>query len=200
VWKAVASIARISVENSSVTDGSPKRVKAHPDLRPIGSDRAAEQLEQADLGRPARLIVEADHPARTHVVRVGDPASSYLEEPVQRCVERGSVLLLADDQPFVEPVLPEGASERTREDAGLQRRHPKPTVDVLVPGLLLRLDSEHQLAIPDHVPRRGGLARAPLRQVVGNPQLGVQFRVGEVVLDLHLVSRSIEQRPRLGRP
>jgi hypothetical protein len=173
-----------------------ERVEAHPDPGRGWPDVAPEDLADADLGRIRRLVAEADHPERDHVGRVVDRAEAPLEQPVARRVEGAAPLLLADDQPVTEMDLASIAAERPGEDPGLERGGADAAVELRAPRRLVGIDPQAQPA-PDLVPRRRSLARAPLGQVVREPEPFVERRPSERVLDLELVAGTIEDRGRL---
>src|SRR2546430_2230517 len=59
------------------------------------------------------------------------------------------------DQAFSEGVWADPATQRPGEDARLQRRDSRPSVELRVPGWLVSLDTEVQEAVSEGVPRRG---------------------------------------------
>src|SRR6266536_493282 len=112
---------------------------------------------------------------------------SSLEQAVLRRVQPGAALRLADDGVRVEPVLADRAADRAGEHAGLQRRDSDLAVELGTPWRLVPGDQQPQAAIAGPVPRRGSLAAAPVRQVVGEPALLVEAVAIEGVLELKLV-------------
>src|SRR5512132_907634 len=126
-----------------------QRVNAHPDRNTIGLHVAPEDLEDADLPRSLRLILIADHPERDHVVRVIERPCAQLEQAVSRGIERRTRLLLADDDPIAEAMLPDLTVERTCKDASLKRRHLQPPVVLPTPGLLFSLDQQAKVPLTE---------------------------------------------------
>src|SRR4029079_16812923 len=120
---------------------------AHPDSGGHCADVAPEDLAHADLGRPGRHVPETDHPQGDHVGRVVDGATSNLEDPVLRCVQRDAPLLLADDEPVAEMDLAETAAEWPREDTCLKRRGARLTVELGAPRRLIGIDPQAKAAI-----------------------------------------------------
>src|SRR4051794_3330088 len=160
-------------------------VDAHADACAVGAeDVAAEDLDDADLARALRLVLEADHPQRDHRARVGDRAQARLDATVAREVEAHLRLRLADDRVSVEgALLAEVAADRAREHAGLQRGDAQLAVPLRAPRRLVLLDQQPQPA--SHLVARGrSLAAAPLRQVVRQPPALVQLRSLEVLIEL----------------
>src|SRR3954471_20964893 len=98
-------------------------VDAHADARAVrAEDVAAEDLDDADLARALRLVLEADHPQRDHRARVVDRAQTRLDAAVVRDVQARLALRLTDDRLGVEGApLAAVAADRAGEHAGLQR-------------------------------------------------------------------------------
>ena len=96
---------------------------AHADPRAAGAeDVAAEDLDDADLARTLRLVLEADHPQRDHRARVVARAQARLDPAVVREVQARLGLRFADDRVGVEGALLAGvAADRAGKHAGLQR-------------------------------------------------------------------------------
>jgi D-xylose transport system substrate-binding protein len=79
-------------------------VDPHPHARPALAQLPAEQLADADLTRPFRRILEADHPEGAEVRGIVHCPAAQLEQPEPRRVEGQRRLRLAYDQ-----VRPEAA-------------------------------------------------------------------------------------------
>jgi hypothetical protein len=196
-----ASVDRDRLRRELIRDrGVAERVHAHPDSGNVGPDVPPEDLADADLGRPLGSVLEADHPEGDHVRRVVDRASPQLEQAIDRGVQGQGELRLAHDETVAEALLTDAAAEVPGERPGLQRRHPHVAIDARSPRRLVRLDPQAKAALPDRVSGRRRLSRAPVRQVVRQPQPSVEGRPIERVLDLELVSAAIEARGRLGPP
>src|SRR3954454_11553407 len=160
-------------------------VDAHADPRAVrAEDVAAEDLDDADLARALRLVLEPDHPQRDHRARVVDRAQTRLDAAVVREVEARLGLRLADDRVGVEgALLAAVAADRAGEHAGLQRGDAQLAVPLRAPRRLVLLDQQPQSA-SDLVARSRALAAAPLRQVVGQPSARVQLRPLEALVEL----------------
>ena len=91
--------------------------------------------------------------------------------------------------------LAETASQRPREDPGLERRRASPTVELEAPRRLIGIDPQAKAAI-DLVTRCRRRARTPTGEVVREPEAFVERRSGERVLDLQLVAGAVEDRRR----
>src|SRR3954453_5590866 len=122
-WNSRASIASRCAANSSPIDGSPNGCTPMPTAASSAPTVPAEDLADADLRRPLRLVLVADHPQGDHGSRgVGGPGAG-LEQPVLRRVQPHVALRLAHHRSGVEAVLPTRAPDGPGEDGGLQRRH-----------------------------------------------------------------------------
>ena len=130
------------------------RVHAHADARDVGADVAAEDLEDADLGRSLGAVLEADHPERDHVRGVVEGSRPRLEQAVLRRVEGHRRLGFAHDEPIPEPQLPDRAAERTGERTGLERGDPQVPVVLGRPGRLVGIDPQLQPAAAHRVSSR----------------------------------------------
>ena len=123
--RVVVELARIELQGDALEVVSDRwvaeRVHAHADERSLGSDVAAEDLEDTDLGRTLRSVLIADHPQGDHIRRVRHRSGATLDQAVLWRLERHRFLLLADEDIRREPVLTEWAAQRPGEDAGLQR-------------------------------------------------------------------------------
>jgi hypothetical protein len=100
--------------------GVSERVHAHADQRPPGGHVAAEDLADADLGRPVGLVLEADQPQRDHRRGIVQRPGPHLDDTVLRCMQPLGGLLLPDDGGRAEAVLADRCAERAGEDPGLQ--------------------------------------------------------------------------------
>jgi hypothetical protein len=129
---------------------------AHADPRGPRVHVAPEDLDDAELSRALRLILEADHPQGDHVRWVVERADPRLEEPVCRRVEGARYVLLPDRDPVAEAVLPDATAEWSRGHPGLERGDAQLPVELGAPGPLVSLDDEAQPAIADPVTGSSG--------------------------------------------
>jgi hypothetical protein len=90
-------------------------VQAHADPGPIGGHVAAEDLADADLGRPLGLVLVADHPQGHHAAGVVDRPGPQLEQAVLGDEQPGVVLGLANHQAVREARLADRAADRAGE-------------------------------------------------------------------------------------
>src|SRR5690349_13551436 len=158
-----------------------------PDTGHLRADVAAKNLGDADLAGVARLVLDADHPQRRHVRGIRRDPHPRLDQPVARRTQGDPFLGLANDQARPELVRPDRASDWTGRARGLERRHPRPAVELARPRRLVAVDPEPQRAVPKLVAWLAGPAGAPMREVVREPERPVEIRAVEVVLDDELV-------------
>ena len=105
-----------------VVDDRPiaERVDAHADRDAPRSHVTPEDLENADLARPFRAVLVADHPQRDHVRAVRDRSRPALDKAVHRRVEDGGLLRFPDNDVRSETVLSDWAADRTSAYTGLE--------------------------------------------------------------------------------
>jgi hypothetical protein len=140
----------------------------------------AEDLEDADLRAARRLVLQPDHPHRGHRPRAEIHARADLDQPVVRRPAPVRRLELAHHHAVAERLLSDRAADRPGEHSGLDARDPQRIVIVRTPQPVPRRDRQPQLG-PVHGVRRGALRPgAPHRQVMRDPDLGVE--VGRIEL------------------
>src|SRR5437773_6383177 len=103
-----------------------------------------------------------------------------------REVQRNVLLFLAHGRRRIEPMLPDAAAERPREERCLEGRHADVAVELRAPWRLVVLDQEPQDAAADLVPRRRSLPAAPVRAVVRKPSTPVELLAVERIFELEL--------------
>src|SRR3954468_4594926 len=138
-------------------------------------------------------ILVADHPEGDHRVRISRRSDTDLEHAVAGREERSRRLLLADDEPVSEVELPDRAPTRPGELAGLERRDTDLTVELGRPGRLIRIDAEAERPVAHLVAGCGRRPRAPVRQVMRQPQPWIQLRAVEAILDDQLSAGDVEE-------
>jgi hypothetical protein len=151
-----------------------------------------EDLADADLGRTLRLVLVADHPQGHHVHGVAERAGLELEQAVLRRIQRDVALRLSDDHTLSVVVLADGAADGSREHPSLERRDPQMTGELGAPRFLVGLDEQAEHPATHRVAGCRSRPRAPVREVVWDPQPFVEDRPVETVLHLQFVTGPIE--------
>src|SRR5918997_1599631 len=122
-------LGRELVADARIAEG----VHAHADSRPVGFHVAPEDLADADLSRAVGLVLVANHPQGHHTVRVVGGPGPHFDPAVVRSVQPDVLLGLAHYGDRREAVLPDRTTDRTSEDAGLQRRDAHLAVELRAP-------------------------------------------------------------------
>src|SRR2546430_3055542 len=158
----------------------------HADRWPGRIHCIAEHLEDADLARALRLVLNAHHPDRRHGTRGQLHARADLQNAILRRPAPPRRLYLPHAQPVTERLLANRAANRAGKYAGLDTRDPqRPLVLDGAPQALLGRDRQPQLRTGDLVRRRTLRTRTPLRQVVRYPHRAVEVVALEVVAETH---------------
>ena len=89
-------------------------------------------------------------------------------------------------------VLPDGRAERPGEGPRLDVGHPQLAV-AHPPGWLVRIDPQPQDARSQLVACGGALWCGPVRQVVRHPLVGIQGRIGEILVERQLVACPVKR-------
>jgi hypothetical protein len=97
-----------------------ERMDADADGRCLRRHVPAKDLADADLRRSLRLVLDADHPQGNEQCGVVRRARLELEQAVGRRVQGDLRLRLPDNEASLEAVLPDVASDRAGEQAGLE--------------------------------------------------------------------------------
>ena len=96
-------------------------MKTHSDTALTRAHVASEYFADTDFRRVGRLILVADHPKGYHVRRIIKRARLQFEEAIPRSIKRAILLGFADNKFFAKMMLSDCATDRSREQSGLER-------------------------------------------------------------------------------
>jgi hypothetical protein len=142
-----------------------------------------------------RLILNAGQPKSKHRTLAYNPAGTHLDVTLFRCPTPKGLLLLTDGEPVTIGLLARGAASWTGEVARLNSRDPKwRRMVASAPKSLARRDRQVQAGVMDGVRRCRIGKRAPGRKVVRQPDISIELRRIEVLVEYQAKSVSVFRR------
>ena len=160
------------------------------DLRGSDSDAIAEDLSDAYLTRPLRLVFEPGHPESEHRPGGHHAPHANLDPAVARRIARERRLFLENLEPFPKRLLTDRAPQRAGKTPRLNARNPQRLeVGLGTPPRLVGRNGQVELAVPDVIGRRRLRARTPVRQLIGEPDLSIECVLPEPLIQRDTAAR-----------